>query len=315
MNKISSRILRNFLSPMSKNFHRGLPEEFINQQNNSNTRPRRFPVASTRTIALCISYDGRFYSGVAPQKGKSTVGEHIESILEATGLGGKLTWAGRTDAGVSAVNMVASLKIGSRLSDPNKTYNITEADYNEYRYDMILNSHLPRSIRIVGWAPVPDDFNARFSCIQGCYRYYFNPAGLDLNRMKESVDKIYKMDNFYNLSKHSDKNARYNRTIDELEIVHEEGLCYLSVKARAFLHNMIRKIFWVVRHTGEGCAFSLDNVGLAPPDPLVFCGAIYPKPLNFIKNNRTPIDFQDACDHQEIQAKIARLRLNTCKEL
>ncbi|KAF9764902.1 tRNA pseudouridine(38/39) synthase [Nosema granulosis] len=250
------------------------------------TKRKDLKFKSTRLIALKISYDGANYSGLAEYKYGNTVGNHIRNALEQSSLGSKIVYAGRTDAGVSGISMVASCEVKSRLESPNQSYSIQDNDYLEFNYDMILNYYLPEDIRITGWAPVPVDFSARFTCTQRSYRYYFDPEGLDLDRMREMASKILEMKNFYNLSKHSDKNARYDRTVDHCEIVEDDLLCYLDIRARSFLHNMVRKIFWVLERAGKGEAVDFNGVGIAPPQNLVFCEAKYPTSLNFIYNNK-----------------------------
>lgn len=272
-------------------------------------KPINFEKVSERTIAIRISYEGKNYSGTALQINKNTVAGNIINALNITGIGGNLVFAGRTDTGVSAINMIASLKVISRVSSPNFTYSLCQDDYNEYRYDLILNNYLPKDIRITGWAPVPESFSARFTCIQRQYRYYFCNDCLDLEEMKKAVKIIGGMTNFYDLCKHSD-NARYNRNIDECEIVEEGDICYLSIKARGFLHNMVRKIMWVVFKAGRGQGFSLERVGIADPDPLVFCGAKYPTTLEFIGNHLDEKLFKENWKRKKIEYTIAELRYN-----
>jgi hypothetical protein len=43
----------------------------------------------------------------------------------------------------------------------------------ELDYALLLNGVLPPDIRVLGWAAVPLDFNARFSCVGRTYKYYF----------------------------------------------------------------------------------------------------------------------------------------------
>lgn len=270
---------------------------------------RALSAASHRTIALRMSYDGQGYSGMAPQHGKRTVGEHLLHALRTTGLGDSVVYAGRTDAGVSAVNMVVSAVVISRLNAPNRSYSVVEDDHREYRYDLILNSHLPPDIRVTGWAPAPDTFSARFTCVQRQYRYYFHKEGLDLCRMNEAALRIKGMRNFYSLSKHSDAGARYERTVDECRVVDDGDMFYLDIRARAFLHNMVRKIMWVVQRVGRGEEFSLERVGIADPTPLVFSGAAYPTRLAFIGNHRDREAFLDELRTVQTRHKISAFRL------
>lgn len=50
----------------------------------------------------------------------------------------------------------------------------------ELDYVKILNANLPQGIRILAWAPVSSDFNARFNCTERVYSYIFPKTNLDL---------------------------------------------------------------------------------------------------------------------------------------
>jgi tRNA pseudouridine38/39 synthase len=234
-----------------------------------------------RNIALKISYDGTAYSGLAEFKYGNTVGNHIRNALLMSTLGEKITYAGRTDSGVSAVGMIASLYVKSRCSFSSNRYNLIPEDSMEFNYEKILNSYLPNDIRILGWAPVEEEFNARFTCIQRKYRYYFCKDGYDLGKMQEMCETIKNMKNFYNFSKHSDESARYERTIDVCQILEDGNLMYLDIRARSFLHNMVRKIFWVLDKTGKSEVFDFESVGISDPNNLIFYEAVYPMKLSF----------------------------------
>ncbi|CAD26071.1 tRNA PSEUDOURIDINE SYNTHASE A [Encephalitozoon cuniculi GB-M1] len=264
---------------------------------------------SKRTIALKISYDGRRYSGVSPQSGRETIGGYLEYALKSTRLGEKLVYAGRTDAGVSAIGMIASGVLTSRIEMPNRSYAVAEDDYKEYKYDVMLNNHLPPDIRVVGWAPVPDTFSARFTCIQRQYRYYFHKKGLDIDRMSKAASEIKGMSSFYCFSKHSDKNARYERTLDECRVVDDGDLYYLDIRARAFLHNMVRKIVWAIKKSGRGESYDVQRIGTSEPYPLVFCNAVYPHELSFITNHRCSEEFRHKLESDQISCKISKIRV------
>lgn len=346
-----------------------------------------YPAVSKRKIALRISYNGSKYHGIQRHKFLKSVGDCLQNALELTGLGqcddsdgkSRIVFCGRTDAGVSAVGMVASLVVGSHLKSPNNSFELGDDDFDEYPYDIILNQLLPEDIRVTGWAPVSETFNARYDCVQRHYRYYFLLNGLNLDRMREAMDRILGMDDFYLLSTHSNPRAEYRRKIDEMEIfcVDEDGgligtrqfssetldetgrfadcmpenpendienlesahsqflykprtgnkkskqgelgsrssehhgdLYCLEIKAHGFLHNMVRKIFWVVQNCGKNNPFSLTNVEIAKPHPLVFVGARFKNKLNFTNNKYNEPHFRNEEEYARIQHAISRYRLN-----
>ncbi|KAI5148373.1 tRNA pseudouridine38/39 synthase [Enteropsectra breve] len=327
---------------------------------------RKLPSASERTIALRMSYDGRNYLGVQAHMNIKSIGNELLSALSATGIGHSPVFCGRTDAGVSAVDMVVSIRAISRFPEPNRSYCQTPADIDEYPYDMILNQQLPKDIRITGWAPAPDDFSARYSCTQRHYKYYFVLNGMDIPRMHEAASRIKQMTNFYDLSTHSNPRAVYDRTIDMLSIEKvEEGYstdrelscfkykqdidqslnsrdsvsddlckddmffmrgCFKSslrnkneprisndlycmdIKARSFLHSMVRKIIWLIKSYAYGNDFDLSYVGIADAVPLVFYGAEFKEKLQFISSKFCRIQFENEENEARIVYHIAKHR-------
>lgn len=82
------------------------------------------------------------------------------------------TRCGRTDAGVNALGQVVALQL--------RTMEGVKADGRELPYPSMLNARLPDDIRIVAWAPVPTQFNARFSALHRTYKYYFQRENMDI---------------------------------------------------------------------------------------------------------------------------------------
>ena len=51
---------------------------------------------------------------------------------------------------------------------------------DELDFPLMINRVLPQDIRVVGWAPVPVSFDARFSCVYRTYKYFFMRQNMDL---------------------------------------------------------------------------------------------------------------------------------------
>ncbi|KAJ5103561.1 hypothetical protein N7532_004090 [Penicillium argentinense] len=100
--------------------------------------------------------------------------------------------AGRTDRGVSAFGQVVGVRVRSARPKPQPKATDPEADdaatqvelssvdqdwddiADELSYVSILNRVLPDDIRILAWCPnPPPGFDARFSCRERRYRYFF----------------------------------------------------------------------------------------------------------------------------------------------
>jgi tRNA pseudouridine38-40 synthase len=115
----------------------------------------------SRSIRLLIAYDGSGYHGWQRQlQGEATIQETLERQLtrlcaEPITLHG----AGRTDAGVHALGMVAHFQTTARIP--------------VVAFFKGLNSLLPHDIRILGAENAPDTFHSRFSVLHKTYRYDF----------------------------------------------------------------------------------------------------------------------------------------------
>ncbi|WP_028584687.1 tRNA pseudouridine(38-40) synthase TruA [Desulfogranum mediterraneum] len=114
----------------------------------------------SRLIRLLISYDGSGYHGWQRQHNGITVQEVVEEQLAVicrhpVALHG----AGRTDAGVHALGMVAHFQ--------------TSTSIPVQAFSRGLNSMLPRDIRILAAQTEQPDFHSRFSALGKTYRYDF----------------------------------------------------------------------------------------------------------------------------------------------
>ena len=111
-----------------------------------------------RRILLTIEYDGTAYSGWQRQYNGLAVQQLIEEALtRATGEQIAITGASRTDAGVHALGQCAHFDTSSRIP-PEK-------------YPFVLNTMLPRDIRVQAGREVPDGFHARFMTCGKRYTY------------------------------------------------------------------------------------------------------------------------------------------------
>jgi len=121
----------------------------------------------SRNIRLLIAYDGSNYRGWQRQRQGETIQGELEKRL--TLLSGEpitVHGAGRTDAGVHALGMVAHFHTTT-------TFPVTA-------YFKGLNSMLPRDIRILGAEVVAADFHSRFSALGKTYRYDFFTGAVQL---------------------------------------------------------------------------------------------------------------------------------------
>jgi tRNA pseudouridine38-40 synthase len=122
---------------------------------------------SERNIRLLLAFDGTGYSGWQRQKNAPTIQGEIERCLQRmTGEPVILHGAGRTDAGVHALGMVANFRTRARIPCPG--------------FHQGLNSMLPTDIRILDTAEAPDQFHSRYSAAGKTYRYTICTARVQL---------------------------------------------------------------------------------------------------------------------------------------
>ncbi len=121
-------------------------------------------MSAARTFRLTVAYDGSDFHGWQKQPGPRTVQGELEAAL-ARVLGGDAVataGAGRTDTGVHARGQVATFRHATPL--PARAL------------PPLLNRELPRDVRVLAAAVVPDGFHARHSARGRRYEYRLLPA-------------------------------------------------------------------------------------------------------------------------------------------
>ncbi|KAF9108927.1 tRNA pseudouridine synthase 3 [Mortierella sp. GBA35] len=210
---------------------------------------------------------------------------------------------GRTDRGVSGLGQVIALTVRSALPKSSPHVIRTEGDgyvpetkdpadegltqeeleakagvywkrgikrnkdgsvFGELAYLNIINRLLPPDIRIVAWAPVAEDFNARFHCAWRQYKYFFPKGIIDIEKMRTASQKFLGTHDFRNFCKYDASKTieNYDRTIHEISIetVPEHGFpakqsrefYQLTLKGSAFLWHQVRCMMSVLLSIGQG---------------------------------------------------------------
>ena len=210
-----------------------------------------------RRLRLTLEYDGSAFKGWQRQPtGERTVqGAVEEAFRRLPGSHGPVNAAGRTDAGVHALAMVAHVDTACYLPDP--------------RLRLALNAHLPRDVVVIDVETVPDRFEAQFDCRYRRYLYRMKvyrdmPAGLALNRsrvlpvfrridvaaMKDAASRFRGRNDFSALATQESRTTV--RTVHLCELVEGRGEIRLHVAADGFLRNMVRAIVGTLLWVGKG---------------------------------------------------------------
>ncbi|KAL3317474.1 tRNA pseudouridine synthase 3 [Cichlidogyrus casuarinus] len=137
----------------------------------------------------------------------------------------------------------------------------------EIDYAFILNKILPRDIRVLGWSPVAQEFDARHSCKGRAYRYFFPRDTLDFLALKQASNYFVGTHDFRNLSSSQVKNGVFEcvRDIKSIEIETPKGdivssfgdsepheIFCLHIKAPSFLYHQIRCMVAFIMIVGAG---------------------------------------------------------------
>jgi tRNA pseudouridine38-40 synthase len=240
---------------------------------------------------LTVEFDGRPFMGWQRQSHGPTVQQAIEdAVLAITGERAVLFAAGRTDAGVHALAMVAHVDIEKTITP----FRLTEA----------LNAKLrPDPVAILGCEPVADDWHARFSCLGRSYLYRIvnrrPPLTLELGkawRIAKSLDEAAMHEGAQHLLGRHDfttfRSAHCQaespvKALDRLDVRREGDTVLIEAAARSFLHHQVRSMVGCLALVGQGqwapddmktALEARDRAALglnAPPDGLYFTGARY----------------------------------------
>lgn len=241
---------------------------------------------------LTIEFDGRPYMGWQRQGHGPSVQQAIEEAIHAmTGETVTLHAAGRTDAGVHALAMIAHFDL--------------EKEVTAFRLRDGINALLrPQPVAILLAEPVAEDFHARFSCTGRRYVYrivnrrpplaldagraWRVPVPLDAEAMQEAAQQLIGRHDFTTFRSAHCQADNPVRTLDRLDVVREGERIDVHVAARSFLHHQVRSMVGCLQLVGRGkwsagdlkeALDARDRTRLgfnAPPDGLYFAAATYP---------------------------------------
>ena len=206
--------------------------------------------------AFKIAYLGWEFDGLARQINTDNTIEEIflqacqKCCLIFAAKDYKLTRCGRTDKGVSAFSQVLSLYV--RSVDK-------EDGGDDLPYIAMLNKVLPDHIRILAWAPVGLEFDARFQVLHRTYKYYFPRCDLDIELMTKASQQFIGTHYFRGFCK-ADRtldNPNYERTITfiSIDLISEDkdpafSIYGITILGHAFLWHQIRNMISVLMRIG-----------------------------------------------------------------
>lgn len=209
-----------------------------------------------KNIRMVLQYDGTRFHGWQSQAEESTIQDIMEEKIRLMiGEAVRLTAAGRTDAGVHALNQVCHFHTKSRL------------DPESLRRG--LNSLLPPDIFISRAEYVSPDFHARYSATSKVYEYrilnrpapdpfarfhtWHIPSPLDLHEMSKCMALLEGEHDFSSFMSSGSSVRSPVRRMMQAEIRSPgESLLFFEFQADGFLRHMIRNIVGTVVAVGKG---------------------------------------------------------------
>jgi tRNA pseudouridine38-40 synthase len=209
-----------------------------------------------RNFKMIVEYDGTAYCGWQRQKNGTSIQQVLEEAIKLiTGQKVAVIGSGRTDAGVHALNQVASFRCSTSLPVS-----------NIYRG---MNSVLPPDIVIKEMEEVAADFHAQRDVKSKVYVYkicnqrmrpalgrnffWFIRFPLDLERMKKAAKYLIGTHDFSCFCATGTDVKDCVRTIIDIDIkTCEDGLIEIKVEARGFLKYMVRNIIGTLVEIGRG---------------------------------------------------------------
>ncbi|MFW6019214.1 MAG: tRNA pseudouridine(38-40) synthase TruA [Bacteroidales bacterium] len=201
-----------------------------------------------------FSFNGKLYHGWQRQREHYTVQQCLEDYLSVfLQQNISVVGAGRTDAGVHAVNFIAH----------------TDMDLNGLAMkDFIfkMNRFLPPSIVLHNLYRVNNDAHARFDAIKRSYTYYINRekdpffndfahvflAPLDLEKMNEAAKFIEGTHDFSSFARSGTDVNNYICDVKQAFWVAESKRFVFYITADRFLRNMVRAIVGTLIDVGRG---------------------------------------------------------------
>ena len=205
--------------------------------------------------ALGVTYRGSAYNGWQSQPGGNTVQDHLERALSTFADARVSTvCAGRTDAGVHALNQVVHFH--------------APVERDPFSWVRGTNRYLPADIAVQWSMPVPADFHARYAARGRRYRYVLlrspvRPSlecglvgwvfdDLTLEPMRAAARHLVGEHDFTSFRSSECQAKSPVKTLRSIVIEQRGAYWHFDFDASAFLHHMVRNIMGCLLAVGSG---------------------------------------------------------------
>ncbi len=210
---------------------------------------------------LYIEYEGTRYSGWQVQKNARTVqGELLgamKTVFKTDDL--ELYGAGRTDAGVHALQQVAHLEVKTMLAPE--------------IIRMKVNDELPADINLIEVEKASAQFHARHDASARSYLYQISRRRsalgkryvwwvkdkLDIPKMNEALQLFVGMKNMQSFTEDDPEEKSTKVVVEKIELKEAGDLVLIRIIGSHFVWKLVRRMVGVCVEVGRG-KFSTDDV-------------------------------------------------------
>ena len=218
----------------------------------------------TQNYRFTIRYDGSRYHGWESKKEVDTIEGKLEAVFSRmTGQEVKIHGAGRTDAGVHALAMIAS--------------GILDTEKSAKEIKAYANRYLPDDICVLDVEAADERFHARLNAKGKIYRYRCyvgdekpvfdrqytwvipewvigdcKTAVPDIEKMREAASSLIGTHDFKSFCGNNKFKKTSVRTIYDIAIDFEDGYIDLIFEGNGFLQNMVRILVGTLLEVGYG---------------------------------------------------------------
>ncbi|MBQ1927662.1 MAG: tRNA pseudouridine(38-40) synthase TruA [Alphaproteobacteria bacterium] len=213
---------------------------------------------------VIFEYDGTNLIGWQENRQGPSVQSLLKDAIEKfCGVRPDVVGAGRTDAGVHAVAMVAHFDLDSDVDA-----NTVMRAVNFYLNDA--------PVSVVDCEIVPDDFNARFSCVMRHYKYiilnrsappvldknraWWVPRKLNVKKMRDAARALVGKHDFTSFRASQCQAKSPIKTLDSCRIEKKDDLIVFDFSARSFLHHQVRNMVGTLVEIGLGTPYDINEI-------------------------------------------------------
>lgn len=213
---------------------------------------------------IIVEYDGSDLIGWQENRQGSSVQSILRDAIEKfCGERPDVVAAGRTDAGVHAIAMIAHFDLDKKQS--------AQTVMRAMNFYLV---NLP--VSILSCEKVSNDFNARFSCVRRNYRYvvlnrgaqpvleknrvWWVPRKLNMAAMRRAAEKLVGHHDFSSFRAAECQAKSPIKTLDSCMIKRKGDYILFEFSARSFLHHQVRNMVGTLVEIGLGKPYDIDEI-------------------------------------------------------